>query len=136
MNQNTLLYCLTSGVIAAGATTAAFFFYSNKTSNKPIEKHAIQKFSNDGKAGIMYRGSRINLVRKILSSQGTIAAHSHPGKQIVLTLIKGAVDVQHGGLTETLTTPGDIVTFFGDEKVSMKAGDDGAEFIVCLNALQ
>lgn len=129
MSNNTYIVAAVGMAVGGLATFAVSKLLANK---KPLQKHPIQKFENDTKAGMIYRGNHLNIVRKVLSPQGTIAPHAHPGKQIVLTLIRGSIDVFHDNNHEILDKPGALVTFFGDRKVNMIAGDNGAEFIVCL----
>ncbi|MFC6864444.1 cupin domain-containing protein [Halomicroarcula sp. GCM10025817] len=68
-------------------------------------------------------------VRLALPAGETVPAHTHPGRDIVLHLVEGAVDVTVGGTARSLSG-GDVIRFDGRHEVSLTATDDSEALLV------
>jgi redox-sensitive bicupin YhaK (pirin superfamily) len=62
-------------------------------------------------------------VRLALPAGETVPAHTHPGRDIVLHLVEGAVDVTVGGTAS-------VIRFDGRHEVSLTATDDSEALLV------
>ncbi|AUV82492.1 cupin [Salinigranum rubrum] len=71
-------------------------------------------------------------IRLTLPEGEEVAPHSHPGRDIVLYLIEGTVELQLGDATHEMTA-GDIVRFDGDQEISPHAVEDSTALIVLAN---
>jgi len=68
-------------------------------------------------------------VRLTLDAGGEVAPHSHPGREIVLYLVEGRIELQVGEETHDLTA-GDIARFDGDQEISPRAIEASTALIV------
>ncbi|UIP00440.1 cupin domain-containing protein [Halobaculum sp. CBA1158] len=68
-------------------------------------------------------------IRLALDAGESVAPHTHPGRDIVLHLIEGAIELQVGGATHEVTA-GDVARFSGDRDISPRALDDSVAVIV------
>ena len=71
-------------------------------------------------------------IRLTLPEGEEVAPHSHPGRDIVLYLIEGTVELQLGDATHEVTA-GDIARFDGDQEISPHAVEDSTALIVLAN---
>jgi len=68
-------------------------------------------------------------VRLALDAGESVPAHSHPGRDIVLYLVEGRVELRLGDRTHEVTA-GDIVRFEGDQDISPRAIEPSVALIV------
>ncbi|MFC7058457.1 cupin domain-containing protein [Halovenus salina] len=68
-------------------------------------------------------------VRLALDEGQTVPEHTHPGRDIVLTVLDGEIDLQLGDDTHELTA-GDIARFTGDQQISPTATRESTALIV------
>lgn len=68
-------------------------------------------------------------IRLTLAAGEEIPAHTHPDRDIVFSLIDGAVELQLGEETHDLTA-GDIARFAGEQDISPRAVEDSTALIV------
>lgn len=80
--------------------------------------------------GRIWQGQGVDVVRKTLAPGGSIPAHSHPQKNVLVILVRGELRIKHNDSINL--TAGELATFPGDIQVSLQAGQAGAEFLVFL----
>lgn len=68
-------------------------------------------------------------VRLSLDADESVPAHSHPGRDIVLYLVEGEVELQLGDRTHDLTA-GEIARFEGEQEISPRAVEPSVALIV------
>lgn len=68
-------------------------------------------------------------VRLTLAAGEEVAAHSHPGRDIVFHLLEGEIELQLDDRTHEVTA-GDVARFDGDREISPRAVDDSTALIV------
>jgi len=68
-------------------------------------------------------------VRLTLPAGEAIAAHTHPGRDIVCYLLEGRIELQVGEETDELTA-GDVARFEGEAEISPRAIEDSTALLV------
>jgi quercetin dioxygenase-like cupin family protein len=68
-------------------------------------------------------------VRLVLGAGESVPAHSHPGRDIVLYLIEGELELTLGDDTHQLSA-GDVARFDGDQEIAPTALADSTALIV------
>jgi quercetin dioxygenase-like cupin family protein len=68
-------------------------------------------------------------VRLTLDAGGAVAPHSHPGREIVLYLVEGRIELQVGEETHELTA-GAVARFDGDQEIAPRAIEASTALIV------
>lgn len=68
-------------------------------------------------------------VRLVLPEGEEVAPHTHPGREIVLYLVDGAIELRLGDETHELAA-GDVARFDGDREISPRAVEDSTALVV------
>lgn len=68
-------------------------------------------------------------VRLVLREGEEVAPHTHPGREIVLYLADGAIELRLGDETHELAA-GDVARFDGEREISPRAVEDSTALIV------
>ncbi|EMA08007.1 cupin domain-containing protein [Haloferax denitrificans] len=68
-------------------------------------------------------------IRLTLSAGEEVAPHTHPGRDIVLYLVEGALELQLGDETYSVNA-GDVARFDGAQDISPRAVEDSTALII------
>ncbi|NHN42776.1 cupin domain-containing protein [Halorubellus sp. JP-L1] len=68
-------------------------------------------------------------IRLTLDADESVAAHSHPDREIVFYLVDGAIELDLDGATHDLTA-GDVARFDGDQEIAPRALEASTALIV------
>ena len=68
-------------------------------------------------------------VRLELEAGDGVAAHSHPGKDVLFHVLDGEMDVEHDGESTTVAA-GDVLRFDGERDVAPTAVTDATALVV------
>ena len=77
----------------------------------------------------VFPGAEPKTIRLTLSGGETVPPHTHPGREIVLYLVEGALELQLGDETHDLAA-GDVARFDGDREIAPRAVRDSTALIV------
>ncbi|MFC4450925.1 cupin domain-containing protein [Halorussus aquaticus] len=78
---------------------------------------------------VAFPGAEPKTVRLSLDAGEEVPAHRHPGREIVVHLVSGRLDVRVDGESNVLE-PGDLLRFDGKREVSPKAEADSTALLV------
>jgi len=78
---------------------------------------------------VAFPGSEPKTVRLALDVGEAVPAHRHPGREIVVHLVSGRLDVRVDGESNVLE-PGDLLRFDGQREVSPTAEEDSVAVLV------
>ncbi|ESP89843.1 cupin domain-containing protein [Candidatus Halobonum tyrrellensis] len=83
----------------------------------------------------LFPGSEPKTIRLTLAAGDRVDPHRHPGRQVVLYLLEGAVDLTVGDETHSLRE-GDVARFDGDQDISPHATERSTALVVLAPAAE
>lgn len=82
-------------------------------------------------AGVLFKGNKFSCIKKVMPAGEKIAPHTHAGKDIIFTVLKGRVELALGENEKHLLSPGILVSFDGKYSISADIQED-AEISITL----
>lgn len=82
-------------------------------------------------AGKVFKEKEFTLVKKVLESGEIIEKHNHPGFTVLVTIVKGKIDVLLNDEEDREFEPGKVLKFDGENYISIEAVEP-SEFFVTL----
>lgn len=77
----------------------------------------------------LFDGAEPRTIRLALEAGESVPEHQHAGKDIVIFVIEGAVDLSLDGEVHELVA-GDVIRFEGEQDISPEAQEDSAALVV------
>ena len=78
----------------------------------------------ENKAGLLFKGNKFKVVKKVINSGEKIPSHNHENEEIIFSILKGKMEMFLNGEEKHILVPGDILHFDGKNFISGNALED------------
>ena len=78
----------------------------------------------ENKAGLLFKGNNLKVVKKVINLGEKIPSHNHENEEIIFSVLKGKMEMFLNGEEKHILVPGDILHFDGKNFISGNALED------------
>lgn len=82
--------------------------------------------------GKAFSGENYDVIKKSLANNEVVDKHNHPGKEVLLTIVNGKIEVLFDDDEKYELTPGKMIKFDGENFITIKAKEPSQFFVTLI----